>query len=47
MLGHFLEALAAVLKASPARYANLSEQFPEQPTWKLFAESLAATSDYE
>lgn len=46
-LERFLEALAAVLEASPGRYANAGERFPEQPTWKLLAEVLVAASGYE
>jgi len=46
-LERFLDALAASLQALPARYANQGEQLPDQPTWKLLAETLVTASGYE
>lgn len=46
-LNRFLEALAASLQALPGVYANRGEQFPEAPTWKVFAEALVMATGYE
>lgn len=46
-LANFLEALSASLEALPPLYANRGESFPDQPTWKLFAEALVMASGYE
>lgn len=46
-LDRFLEALAASLDGLPGLYANRGEQFPQAPTWKMFAGVLVAASGYE
>lgn len=46
-LGRFLEALTASLEGLPRVYANRGEQFPEAPTWKVFAEALVMATGYE
>jgi hypothetical protein len=46
-LGRFLDALAASLEALPGLYANRGEHFPENATWKIFAEALVMASGYE
>lgn len=46
-LERFLDALAARLEALPTLYLNRGEQLPDQPTWKLLAETLVAASGYE
>jgi hypothetical protein len=46
-LERFLDALATCLEALPARYTNRGEQLPDQPTWKLLAETLVTASGYE
>ena len=46
-LERFLEALSASLDSLPNSYANRGVQFPNPPTWKLFAELLVMASGYE
>ena len=46
-LDSFLEGLAAWVNDMPGYYANSGQAMPEQPTWKMFAEILAAATIYE
>lgn len=46
-LERFLEALSASLDALPSLHANRGEPMPDQPTWKLLAETLVKASGYE
>jgi len=46
-LDRFLDALAASLESIPGVYAHRGEQFPEEPTWRIFAETLVMASGYE
>ena len=46
-LERFLDALAGSLEGLPSLYANRGEDFPEPPTWKIFAEALVSASGYE
>jgi hypothetical protein len=45
-LERFLDALAASFEALP-RHANRGEPTPNEPTWKLVAETLVKASGYE
>ena len=46
-LERFLDALAASLESIPGVYAHRGEQFPDKPTWRIFAETLVMASGYE
>jgi len=46
-LDRFLEALAASLEGISQAYTNRGEQFPQVPTWKVFAEVLVMATGYE
>jgi hypothetical protein len=46
-LARFLEALSASLDALPSLHAKRGEPMPDQPTWKLLAETLVMASGYE
>ncbi len=46
-LANFLEALSASLEGLPHLYTNRGESFPNQATWKVFAEALVMASGYE
>jgi hypothetical protein len=46
-LDRFLEALTAVLHGLPSLRSNRGEQLPDQPSWKLLAETLVAATGYE
>ena len=46
-LDTFLEAIATCIDDIEGLYANMNKMFPEQPTWKLFAEILISAKYYE
>jgi hypothetical protein len=46
-LDRYLEALAAWLADSPGYFANRGEAVPEEPSWMLIANMLAAARTYE
>ena len=46
-LESFLEALSAWVEGMDSFYANIGSDVPERPTWRTFAEMLAAARVYE
>ena len=46
-LRSFLEALAAWINDMDGYFMNRGEQVPEQPSWRTFAQMLAAATTYE
>ncbi len=45
-LDRFLDALAASLESIPGVYGHRGEQFPDEPTWKIFAEALVVNGQW-
>lgn len=46
-LERFLDALESSFKSLPWLYRNRGEDFPDQPTWKQFAEALIMATGRE
>jgi hypothetical protein len=46
-LGTFLEAMAAWIADMDGYFENIGEACPDSPTWRTFAEILAAATVYE
>lgn len=46
-LEQYLEAMAAWIRVMDRAYENTSRNFPEKPSWKLFADILFAAKIYE
>jgi hypothetical protein len=46
-LEKYLDAMGAWLNSMENAYKNMGKEFPEQPSWKMFAEILHASKIYE